>query len=161
MAKKRILVINDTAEILELFKDILTAEGYDTVIAGFAINDLEYIERSAPDLIILDYIFGNERSGWQTLQKLKMVRSTAQIPIVICTAAKREIEELEGHLKAMGVGIVIKPFDVDVLLRVIAETIESAPRGAYRIGDEEQPTQSGPEVEPTHARESERNAKRK
>jgi DNA-binding response OmpR family regulator len=145
----RILVINDTAEILELFKDILSSEGYDVVIAGFAINDIEYIERSSPDLIILDYIFGNERAGWQTLQKLKMLRSTAQIPVVVCTAAKREIEELEGHLKAMGVGIVIKPFDVDVLLRVIIETLDSAKRGAYRIGDEEQPRSSGSEVEPT------------
>lgn len=147
----RILVINDTAEILELFKDILSAEGYDVVIAGFAINDIEFIERSSPDLIILDYIFGNERAGWQTLQKLKMLRSTAHIPIVVCTAAKREIEELEGHLKAMGVGIVIKPFDVDVLLRVIAETLESAQRGAYRIGDEEQPKRPRPEAEPTRA----------
>ena len=145
----RILVINDTAEILELFKDILSSEGYDVVIAGFAINDIEYIERSSPDLIILDYIFGNERAGWQTLQKLKMLRSTAQIPVVVCTAAKREIEELEGHLKAMGVGIVIKPFDVDVLLRVIIETLDSAKRGAYRIGDEEQPRLAGSEVEPT------------
>lgn len=144
----RILVINDTAEILELFKDILSAEGYDVVIAGFAINDLEYIERSSPDLIILDYIFGNERVGWQTLQKLKMVRATAHIPIVVCTAAKREIEELEGHLKAMGVGIVIKPFDVDVLLRVIAETLDSAGRGAYRIADQEQPEAHSKGAEP-------------
>ena len=43
------------------------------------------IEQLHPDLIILDYIFGTEKTGWQMLQKLKMTRQTATIPIIICT----------------------------------------------------------------------------
>lgn len=120
----RIMVVNDTQEILDMFRDLLEQEGYEVVLYSYAIQDLDEILRHKPDLIILDYIFGAERTGWQLLQKLKMRRDTAAIPVVICSAAKRQIEEIEGHLLAMGVGIVLKPFNIDDLLRTVSQTLE-------------------------------------
>jgi DNA-binding response OmpR family regulator len=35
---------------------------------------------------------------------------------------------MEGHLKAMGVGVVLKPFDIEVLLSTIRTTIQDAPK---------------------------------
>lgn len=120
----RIMVVNDTQEILDMFRDLLEQEGYDVILYSYAIQDMDEILRHKPDLIILDYIFGAERTGWQLLQKLKMRRDTATIPVVICTAAKRQVEEIEGHLVAMGVGIVLKPFNVDDLLHTIEQTLD-------------------------------------
>jgi DNA-binding response OmpR family regulator len=120
----RIMVVNDTQEILDMFRDLLEQEGYEVVLYSYAIQDLDEILRHKPDLIILDYIFGAERTGWQLLQKLKMRRDTAAIPVVICSAAKRQIEEIEGHLVAMGVGIVLKPFNIDDLLDTVKRTLE-------------------------------------
>src|SRR5690242_3356417 len=80
MVIARILVVNDTQEILELFDDLLTEEGYEVILSSFAIQDLDEIDRIKPHLIILDYIFGTEKQGWQMLQKLKMRRSTNTIP---------------------------------------------------------------------------------
>lgn len=122
---ERIMVINDTQEILEMFRDLLEHVGYEVILYSYAINDMDEVLRQKPDLIILDYIFGAERTGWQMLQKLKMRRDTATIPVVICTAAKRQVEEIEGHLVAMGVGIVLKPFNVDDLLDTVKHTLES------------------------------------
>lgn len=119
----RIMVVNDTQEILDLFRDLLEQEGYQVILYSYAIQDMDEILRHKPDLIILDYIFGAERTGWQLLQKLKMRRDTAAIPVVICTAAKRQVEEIEGHLVAMGVGIVLKPFNVDDLLHTVQQTL--------------------------------------
>jgi DNA-binding response OmpR family regulator len=121
---ERIMVVNDTQEILELFYDLLTIEGYEVILYSYAIQDLDEIQRHQPDLIILDYIFGGERSGWELLQKLKMCRATASIPVVICTAAKRQVEQIEGHLVSMGVGVVLKPFNVDALLATIKHTLQ-------------------------------------
>jgi DNA-binding response OmpR family regulator len=118
------MVVNDTQEILELFHDLLSAEGYEVILYSYAIQDLDEIEQHKPDLMILDYIFGGERTGWELLQKLKMRRETAGIPVVICTAAKRQVEEIEGHLLSMGVGVVLKPFNVEHLLHVIAQTLQ-------------------------------------
>lgn len=120
----RILVINDTQEILELFQDLLgEEEGYDVVLFSYAPREMREIEEVHPDLIILDYIFGTEKSGWQTLQKLKMRRATASIPVIICTAAIREIREIEGYLEAKGVTVVPKPFDIDDLLSAVKKAL--------------------------------------
>ena len=108
----RIMVVNDTQEILELFEDLLTDEGYEVALYSFGIEDLDEVERVNPDLIILDYIIGGEAVGWQMLQKLKMRRSTARIPVIVCTAAKNQVQEMEGYLKSKGVGLVLKPFDI-------------------------------------------------
>lgn len=115
----RILVINDTQEILDLFRVLLEEEGYEVVLYSYAIMDMREVERVHPDLIILDYIFGTEKTGWQMLQKLKMTRATATIPVIICTAATREVREIEGYLQSHGVRLVPKPFDIDALLEAV------------------------------------------
>jgi DNA-binding response OmpR family regulator len=121
--KARIMVINDTQEILDLFNDILTEEGYEALLYSYAIQDLHEVEHVKPDLIILDYIFGAERIGWQLLQKLKMRRSTEAIPVIICTAAAMEVRDMEGYLQAKGVGLVLKPFTIDDLVDAIDKAL--------------------------------------
>jgi DNA-binding response OmpR family regulator len=111
-----ILVVNDTQEILDLFRDILEEEGHRVSLYSYAINDLAEIKQIAPDLIILDFIIGGEDTGWQLLQKLRMDRRTMTIPVVVCTAAIRLVQELEGHLRTKNVAVVLKPFDIDDLI---------------------------------------------
>lgn len=124
MAKPpRILVVNDTQEILELFRAILEDVGYEVALLSYAPRELLEVQRINPDLIILDLVFGNERVGMQLLDKLRMKRETAAIPVIICTAAIAALRENEGYLKAHGVAIVAKPFDLDVLLATIKESL--------------------------------------
>lgn len=118
-SRGHILVVNDTQEILELFRAILEDEGYRLSLYSFAFEDLVVIKERRPDLIILDLLIGNEDHGWQLLQKLKMDRETAEIPVIVCSAALHLLRELEGHLKEKGVGIVPKPFDIDDLTRAV------------------------------------------
>lgn len=121
----RILVVNDTQEILELFRMLLEGEGYEVVLAGFPIQQMSDIEQIHPDLIILDLVFGDQRSGWQMLQMLKMKRSTASIPVIVCTAALDMVREQEGYLVSQGVHVVFKPFDIDHLLTNIKQLVDS------------------------------------
>ena len=114
--RRHILVVNDTQEILDLFRDILEEEGYHVSLYSYAVNDLAEIKRIAPDLIILDFIIGGEDSGWQLLQKLKMDRQTMTIPVIVCTAAIRLDQELEGRLRTKNVAVLLKPFDIDDLI---------------------------------------------
>ena len=135
--RKRILVVNDTQEILALFRDILESEGYEVHLYSFAIDDLAVIREIKPDLVILDLLIGHEDQGWQLLQKMKMDRETAGIPIIVCSAAIRLVQELQGRLKEKNVGIVPKPFDIDDLLRAIDEawTGQSLQQLPERLGD--------------------------
>jgi DNA-binding response OmpR family regulator len=116
----RVMVVNDTPEILDLFRVLLEDEaGYEVALYSYAVMDMREVEGIAPDLIILDYIFAREGLGWQMLQKLKMDRKTATIPVIICTAATKEVQEIEGYLQAQGVRVVPKPFDIDTLLDTV------------------------------------------
>jgi DNA-binding response OmpR family regulator len=121
----RILVINDTQEILELFDELLREEGYEVVLYSQAIQDMREIERIKPDLIIIDYVFGGEKTGWQMVQKLRMRRDTARIPLIICTAAVREVREIEGFLRMKGISLVPKPFDIEDLLEAIRTGLQT------------------------------------
>jgi len=129
----RIMVVNDTQEILELFEDLLTEEGYEVVLYSYDIQDLQEVERIKPDLIILDHIMGGEAVGWQMLQKLKMKRSTANIPVIVCTAAAKAVHEMEGYLKSKGVGLVLKPFDIDDLLSAVKRALSSGEGGGLPL----------------------------
>ena len=122
----RILVVNDTQEILELFRMLLEGEeGYDVVLSGFPIQQVKEIEHIKPDLIILDLVLGDEKSGMQMLQMLKMQRSTASIPVLVCTAALQIVREQEGYLVSQGVHVVYKPFEIDDLMANVKQLLES------------------------------------
>jgi len=132
----RIMVINDTQEILEMFRAILEEEGYEVILYSYAILDMGEYERVKPDLIILDLVFGSEKSGWQMLQKLKMNRSTATIPIIICTAATNAVREMEGYLLSKGTTVILKPFDIDDLVSAVKLALQSPHNIASLISDE-------------------------
>ena len=121
----RILVVNDTQEILELFRMLLEEEGYEVVLAGFPVQQIGDIEKIKPDLIILDLVFGDQKSGWQMLQMLRMQRSTASTPVIICTAALDLVREQEGYLVSQDVHVVFKPFDIDHLITNVKQLLES------------------------------------
>jgi two-component system phosphate regulon response regulator PhoB/two-component system alkaline phosphatase synthesis response regulator PhoP len=130
--RRRILVVNDNQEILDLMRDLLEEEGHEVMLHSYAIKDLDQIKRMRPDLIVLDFIIEGENAGWSLLQKLKLDPETACIPVVVCTAAARTVRDLEGHLKAKGVSVILKPFDIDDLLREITSQWEHLQKDAER-----------------------------
>lgn len=124
-----VLVINDTPEILDLFQDLLGEEGFNVVPDRFTLEVgllLKRVEELRPDLIVLDYIIGREDLGWQFLQLLKLDRATRDVPVIICTGAVRQVQEMEAQLDKMGVAVVLKPFDIDHLIGVINKVLAAA-----------------------------------
>ena len=134
----RILVINDTQEILELFRMLLEGEGYEVILAGLPVQRIEDVKVLSPDLIILDFVFGDQKTGWQMLQMLKMERATARIPVIVCTAALDMVREQEGYLVSQGVHVVFKPFDIDHLLANVHQLLESHEHFSSAADEEEE-----------------------
>lgn len=121
-----ILAINDSADVLSLFEDLLSAEGYRVSLGAFVVHNLDEIATMSPDLIILDYMWGGDDSGWSLLQLLRMDPRTKDIPVILCTGAVRQVTELDARLKEMGVHVILKPFDIDELTRAVKTTLASA-----------------------------------
>lgn len=131
------LVVNDTQEILDLFRDILAEEGFDVVLHSYAPKELATVIEIDPDVVVLDFLIGEEVQGWQLLQKMKMHRQTQNIPCVVCSGAVNLIKELEGHLTTKNVGIVIKPFDIDDLMETLRMTMENQPNASSSVSHDD------------------------
>lgn len=128
---KHIYVINDTVAILDLFTALLGDEGYRVTTDGFSVEMEQLLERvksDRPDVIVLDLIIQDEGKGWQFLQLLRMDLETRHIPVVVCTAAAKLVEELQVHLDTMDVDVVLKPFDIDHILAAIAKAFDRKER---------------------------------
>ena len=117
------MVVNDTEEIIELFRDIIEAMGHRASATTYAPEDLNEVKQVKPDLVILDLIIDGEKVGWQLAQKLRMSRETQHIPIVICTAATDAVREQEGWLAANAMKVVLKPFTVDDIELAITKAL--------------------------------------
>jgi len=92
--KKRILVVDDERDIVDLIKYNLTKEGYDV---SFAYDGSQGLERAdpPPDLIILDLMMP-VLDGFETCKRLRMNPTTANVPIIFLTASPREVDEVVG-----------------------------------------------------------------
>jgi len=118
-----ILAINNDPAVLSLFRDLLQEAGYQVSTQNYIDRDLDQIKALKPDLIVLDYMWATEDASWSLLQMLRMDPSTVAIPIVLCTGAVHEVKALEEHLIAMGVTVVLKPFNIDQLVDAIRERL--------------------------------------
>jgi CheY-like chemotaxis protein len=132
--RAKVLVVNDTQEILELFDAILDEMGLESVLMSYAPDELQRIVDHQPDLVIIDFVLGGrEFEGWQLIQKLRMNRRTAQIPIVACTAATQQVREAEGYLTEQGIAVVMKPFTVDQLETAIRRALGEPPDSTHTV----------------------------
>ena len=110
---RHVLVINDTEEILDLFREMLGGMGHTVTAWSFSPDDLAKVIEVGPDLVVIDLLTGpSELQGWALLQKLRMSRETEDIPVILCTTATNWVREQEGWLAASGIKVVLKPFKV-------------------------------------------------
>jgi len=120
-----VLVVNDTEEILDLFRDILEGMGHRMTAWSFSPDDLAKVTEIQPDLIVLDLMLGpTELQGWSLLQKIRMSPPTEEIPVIVCTAATNWVREQEGWLAANAVKVVLKPFKVAHLEHAIIQAMD-------------------------------------
>jgi DNA-binding response OmpR family regulator len=127
---KRILVVDDKVNLLSLMRMILEDEHYQVSVLQEGKDAIEHVRANEPDLIILDLKLA-DASGMDILQSLKAHSSTADIPVIVYTAAVIEAEQVESLVKRepsryTGVWVLQKPFDLDALLEQVQSVLGSA-----------------------------------
>ena len=118
-----ILVVNDTQEILDLMQELLEDEGY-RVTTSLALLDIDKVKGLAPDIIVQDLLFeGIQELGWKFLTLARLDPVLARIPLVLCTAAVRTVNdpEMAEQLDRQGIRVVLKPFTIEDLLTTLNE----------------------------------------
>lgn len=114
---RRVLVVEDTAEIREILEELLLAEGYDVETAENGQHALDRLRNGAFDLILLDLMMP-VMDGLELLTHLRGLRSP---PAVVAMSA---FERFRDDAQRLGAdGFLVKPVDVDLLLQAVDRTI--------------------------------------
>ena len=117
MAGERILVVEDNEKNMKLFRDVLTATGYQTLEATTGESAVSLATEHAPDLVLMD-IQLPDIDGIEALARLRADQRTASIPIVALTAQAMHGDR-ERFLAAGFDGYVSKPVDIVELVGAV------------------------------------------
>ena len=116
MATERILIVDDEETLCEVLKLNLENEGYD-VDTAFSAEQALLLDVKSYSLILLDIMMG-EISGIKMAKMLKADVTTADIPIIFCTARDSEDDMVMG-LNLGADDYIMKPYTVrNVIARV-------------------------------------------
>jgi len=122
MAKK-VLVVDDSADVRLVCRVNLEYHGFEVVDAENGDEALELARRKRPDLILLDVMLPDV-DGWEILSKVKSQSETASIPVVMLTARTREADQIRGW-RAGASDYIIKPFNPEALILTVRAAIEN------------------------------------
>ena len=100
-----VLVVDDEPIVREVVVRYLTREGYRTLEAGDGAAARAAIERSEPDLVVLDVML----PGTDGLDLCRWIRSTSELPVIMLTARGEEADRIVG-LELGADDYVTKPF---------------------------------------------------
>ncbi|HEY7975165.1 MAG TPA: response regulator [Ktedonobacterales bacterium] len=129
---KRILVIDDREELLTLLRMLLedasyrvsvSQDGAEIAATARSEGNVGADRSDSPDLVVLDLRLGGV-SGLDVLESLRGSKTTAEIPVIVATAAVTEADVVENLIatdpgRYANVSVLKKPFDGDALLERI------------------------------------------
>ncbi len=130
-AKRRVLVVDDDPQIVEMFVDILGRDDrfeVETASTGYDAGLLT--ESFRPHLIILDYMLP-DLNGNVVCQRIRAKAELAETKIIFVSGVVNQ-QEVQGLLQAGADDFMKKPFDVEKLIARMAELLEMESSGAEK-----------------------------
>jgi two-component system alkaline phosphatase synthesis response regulator PhoP len=125
---KKILIVEDEQDILQLVKHYLEKEGFRPVTAMSGLEALKKVKEDKPDLVVLDLMLP-EMDGLEVCKRLRSVPDTAMLPILMLTAKAEESDTIVG-LELGADDYVTKPFSPKALVarvKALLRRVERAP----------------------------------
>ena len=125
MNKKKILIIDDEKEMVQLETMRLESHGYDVVVAYEGEAGLALARSEKPDLIIVDIMLP-KIDGYEVCRRLKIDSQCRSIPIILVSAVDQKYDTDLG--KKIGADdYFTKPFEPTILLAKIRELARKSP----------------------------------
>ena len=115
---KKILVIDDEIDAVEMLKKRLEYNQYQVIGACDGVEGIKMAKRELPDLILLD-ICMPVMDGYSFVQEYQKIEEIKHIPLLICTAKA----ELKDIFKLEGFPYLLKPLRVEELIGKINELL--------------------------------------
>jgi len=120
--KKRVLVVDDDPDIVEMLVDLLEADGrFEVKTARTGYDAGVMTQQFRPDVIILDYMLP-DINGNVVLETIKKNPELSHIKVLLVSGVVNP-EEVQALLAAGADGFIKKPFDIDHLINRVAELV--------------------------------------
>jgi DNA-binding response OmpR family regulator len=117
---KRILMLDDNPDILDIVKEALIYEKFEVNITTDSTNFIQTIKNFKPDLLILDYKLHGPK-GDEICRQVKKNNQLFGIPVIICTAYLNDGDTISCGCDA----IITKPFGLDELMEKVNSLVYS------------------------------------
>lgn len=121
-----VVFVEDDPVLQQTFTDFLKSEGYTVVSAMDGAEGLEAIQKTLPDLILLDLILP-KMDGFEVLQAIKADTKTKDIPVIVLT----NLEGTGDVEKALELGattyLVKANYELDDILKKIKSVLPDGP----------------------------------
>ena len=118
---KKILLADDEEDVKSILKMFLKSKGYEVCTAFDGLDAIDQTKKEKPDLILLD-IMMPEMDGFEVCKKLKSDPETADIPVIMVSAASHA-ESVQKGLDAGASDYIVKPFEPEQLERKLASIL--------------------------------------
>jgi signal transduction histidine kinase/CheY-like chemotaxis protein/putative methionine-R-sulfoxide reductase with GAF domain len=131
--RRRVLIVEDDPASAELISQQLATEGYEIETVATGEEALARAKDNPPGLVCLGIGLAGKLDGWQVLASLKAQRATADVPVVVCTAA-------EGREQAVSLGaadFLTKPVSARRLRETVKRLLPPGGRSVLIVDDEE------------------------
>lgn len=122
MMTRKILIVDDEPDNLELIQFVLEGIGFETMVANNGLEAMAKVNTEKFDLVLLD-IMMPDISGWDILKKIK--EKDATTPVIILTAKARNIDKLLGMRVLKADDYITKPFLKKELIDKVKRLTES------------------------------------
>jgi len=119
--RKKILVVEDNTELLELLRLSFKHAGFSVATATNGIEALKKVRSVSPNLVVLDLVLP-ELDGFAVCETLRRDQTAASLPILVLTGLTSEISRLAG-LESGATEYVTKPVSPELLVSRIKEIL--------------------------------------
>jgi DNA-binding response OmpR family regulator len=121
--RKNILIVDDDQEVIDLLKDYLEVNEFDTSSFTDGLEALDYLKDAQPDLVITDLLLPGEHG----INVVKTIKQKYFIPVIMMSSIYNE-KELKHVIEEYFVeGFFQKPFELNALLRKINSILDAKP----------------------------------
>lgn len=128
--KKKILIIEDDSSIAELQKDYLEVAGFEVSVCVDGLEGLKALQENEVDLLILDIML----PGMDGLEILLSMKENKDIPVLLVSAKKEEIDKIKG-LSLGADDYITKPFSPGELVARVKAHLENYERLKHRFSE--------------------------
>ena len=118
----RILVVDDEPDIVRAVVRLLSARGHDVATAKDGLEALEHVQRSSPDLVIVDVDLPRI-DGFEVCRRIKSSEATRHIAVLMMTAGYISVADADRGTRVGADEYLAKPFMKQVLLHNVARLL--------------------------------------